>query len=106
MQSKKHHKTHDGHIEYHNRARIRNYKKGREYQTIQRLWYPAEVARLYYRDNEGILCDRDIAKELSRSVQSVQNKRYLLNRAGNPITQSVQIVLDYFIEHGLGLKSE
>ena len=101
MKCLKRYKNKDKARAYRNKDRERNYKNGRFYQTKQSMWFPREVAILYIRDQQGTMSDRDIAKELGRSVQSVQGKRYQLSIKGNPISQSVQIILDYFLEHGL-----
>ena len=85
--------------QYKNRDRARNYKTGRLYQTTRRAWYPRDEAILYIRDQEGIKTDREIARELNRSVQGIQSHRhYLLNK---PIPANIQSIIDWFRINGI-----
>jgi hypothetical protein len=79
---------------YRNRTRKSNYTKGRVYQRERRrMWYPREVALLCKYDLEGMLSDREIAKELERSVQAIQVKRCSIEKTG--ITEEVKRIIEY-----------
>jgi hypothetical protein len=89
---------------YKNRCRLKNYKKGRAHQVKQTGWLPRETAILYIRDEQGIKCDREIAMELGRSVQAIQDRRHVLSR--KEIPRNVQDIIDYFKINGIPEKSD
>ena len=67
-----------------NGQRKRNYKKSRPEVRKHIPWSEWELEFLKMVDKNQIMwCDRNIAKLLKRSVQSCQQKRYLL-RKENP----------------------
>lgn len=57
--------------DYRNRHRKKNYSKGNFSDGSRKRWLDSELDMLYTSQ----LSDRDLAKQLKRSVQSIQVKR-------------------------------
>jgi hypothetical protein len=66
------------HPKLRNSCRARNYKKSRPAVRKNQSWASEEMH--YLLACSGICTDRSMARELNRSVQAIQQKRYKLRK--------------------------